>query len=757
MHTLPIFVSIASIDFSNPSRYFPQELCAIPSRSRLIEQQDEVFANEFLQNLVRDGALEEALNLFQATAHRWDVISWSCLIAGNSRNGDSRAALSLLRSMLLHGVPPNKITLISAATAAAHSKIPAEGEFVHDLALQGGWIRDLALSSALLNMYGKYGLLDRMEAIFEQIEERNPISWTAVIAANTKSGDLPRALELFSAMLLDGVLPDAVALLTMANACSRMGSIQAARRIHRLIEESGFLLLLEAGSSPTGSFDRSRALMLANAIIDMYGECGSTSCARAAFDSMAMIRDDVSWNSMIGALARNGEAIKATVIFHRMLLDGIHPTKVTFLEILHAFSQSHSSLTAHRLIELVHGQIQSRGLECDALIAAGLIPALARINRLEEATRIFHGARDCHDVVLWTTIIAAYAQKDRPREAMAFFRRMLLEGFLANGYSIVAVLESCCSIADGILLESCAREMISRGRSSLPMAVIVENSLLSMFSRCGSIEDASRIFSGMDERQDTVSWNSMIVALSQHDRPGEALAIYRKMLLHGVRPEKITFVAALDACSKSSDASASANRAASLEICALILEAGHGSDTAVGAAMVAIHGKHGEFDRAMECMDGIHKKDIFAWSAMVSAYAQHERCVEAIAFFREMVLDGVEANDVIFVTVLSALGHAGSIEECCRYFGGLEVEFGMRPSLPHYGCVIDMLSRAGHLAEAVSVMEQMPSQDRVTWMSVLGGCRLYGDPQQGNKMARTLIGSNPDNASAYVALTNIYR
>eukprot|EP00249_Psilotum_nudum_P001134 c13470_g1_i2 orf=1-807(-) len=269
----------------------------------------------------------------------------------------------------------------------------------------------------------------------------------------------------------------------------------------------------------------------------MYGKCGSLHDARSVFDRMFQC-NSVSWNAIIASYAQNGNGRKALELFRQMQLKDIAPDKITFISIFTACSCQE----AIGLGKLAHAFAASNGFESDVCLGNALIGMYGRCGTIKDAWRVFLMMPE-RNAVSWTVMIAGYCQHGHSREALQLFQHMQKEGVKPDKVTFISILEACTDhsdLAQGRLIHS---GIVASGTE---LDVVVGTAIVSMYSRCESLEDAHRIFQKMPERS-VVSWNAMISGYSQHGQSKDALQLFYQMQQEGVNPDKVTFISILDA------------------------------------------------------------------------------------------------------------------------------------------------------------------------------------------------------------------
>eukprot|EP01018_Ginkgo_biloba_P026783 Gb_12573 [translate_table: standard] len=275
------------------------------------------------------------------------------------------------------------------------------------------------------------------------------------------------------------------------------------------------------------------------ALIDMYTKCGNIETARELFDKMSN-RNVVSWNAMIAGYAQNGHANEALTLFYQMQLQEEIPDSVTIVSVLHACTRS-GDLQQGRS---VHNYIIQRGFESDIYVGNSLLAMYAKCGRVDVTRQLFDKMSK-RNVVSWNAMIAGYTQNGHDNEALILFHQMPMVEMTPDLATILSVLLGCANLAalqqgkwiHGYII-----------RSGFESDICVENSLIDMYAKCGNIQIARQLFDKMTER-DVVSWNAMIESYGMHGCGEDVLTLFSQMQQTGIRPDDITFIYVLSACS----------------------------------------------------------------------------------------------------------------------------------------------------------------------------------------------------------------
>ncbi|KAL1831598.1 hypothetical protein ACET3Z_001249 [Daucus carota] len=311
--------------------------------------------------------------------------------------------------------------------------------------------------------------------------------------------------------------------------------------------------------------------------------------------------------------------------------------------------------------------------------------------------------------------------------------------------------------------------------------VVIENSLLNMYLKCDNVGDAHNLFGEMGER-DVISWNGLICGhvklgqmkkakavfeempiksvvtwttmISGYTRIGyyaDALDVFRRMQIVGVKPDWISLITVLRACSQ----------LGALELGKWIHfyadRNGFLRKTCICNALIEMYAKCGSINEALLLFDYICERDVISWSTMIMGLSNHGKAGEAIQVFQEMQLAKVVPNEITFVGLLSACAHAGLLDEGLKYFESMRNEYNIEPGIEHYGCLVDLLGRTGCYQRALELVKHMPMKaDSAIWGSLLSSCRIHGNLDTAVVAMEHLIELEPDDTGNYVLLSNIY-
>ncbi|XP_042477792.1 pentatricopeptide repeat-containing protein At4g21065-like [Macadamia integrifolia] len=400
----------------------------------------------------------------------------------------------------------------------------------------------------------------------------------------------------------------------------------------------------------------------------------------------------------------------------------------------------------------LHAQMIKTGKQDNFLDLNNLFTfsALSTSGDLTYARQVFNSIQTPNSY-FWNTMIRGYAKSPEPDQALLLFLAMQLQEDAPNpdNYTFPFLLKSCTRLhrtREGRQLHAVIY------KAGLQSDRFVQNSLIHMYSSCGESSFAMRVFEKMSDRN-VVSWTSMIDGLVDDDRPVEALRMFARMEDDGVAPNDATVVSVLRACA---DVGA---MGIGQKVHKMVEHREIASKANVCTALIDMYAKCGCIDSARRVFDTIVNKDVFAWTAMLSGLASHGRSKEAIDLFNELIEANLKPDVRTVTAVLSACRNAGWVTEGYHFFNDMEMKYGIRPTIQHYGCVVDLLARAGHLKDAEEFIKNMPVEpDAVLWRTLIWACRVYGDTERGERLTSHLqpLKTDSNDCGSYVLLGNVY-
>ncbi|KAI5068681.1 hypothetical protein GOP47_0017026 [Adiantum capillus-veneris] len=469
----------------------------------------------------KGGDLESAFRVSQYISVR-DTVVWNALISVHVQHGKWEEALSLLFQMQQEGMHLNRVTVITILTACNNKELIAEGQRIHVLILNSKCDTNMVVGTALLNMYSKCGSAMEARRVFDRLGFQDLVSWNAMIATYVVHGFQIQALQLFEQMQQVGVLTDRITFINVLDASIEHANVREVNRAHTRILSKGL----------------HTNVVVATALMGMYGKCGSLEGAQEVFDSLPN-RDLIAWNAMLAMQAEHDEGKRTPQYFALMLSEGVLPAKASFASTLSAYHDSDLLAEGKRL----HARLVGSKLDSDNVLGNALVNMYSKCECLDDARDIFWRLPE-RDIVSWNTLISGCAQLEDKKESWQLFEQMRLEGLPLDRFTFISILDvfiTQAALVKGKLVHSCFLS------SSFSSDVMVGTAVVTMYGKCGSLRDAERAFNNMP-KQNIVSWNAFLGTFAQHGQAKQAIYHFQRMK-HKLNPDKVTFTIILNACS----------------------------------------------------------------------------------------------------------------------------------------------------------------------------------------------------------------
>ncbi|XP_011624832.2 pentatricopeptide repeat-containing protein At5g66520-like [Amborella trichopoda] len=428
----------------------------------------------------------------------------------------------------------------------------------------------------------------------------------------------------------------------------------------------------------------------------------------------------------------------------------------------------------------IQAQITILGLIHHTPTLTTLIEALALLDfgrGLSEARHIFEHLTD-PKLFIWNTMLRGYASSSNPKEALHLYNRMLRRNIFPDTFTYSFAIKACVPIRafskgeeircralkSGLESSEFVRKAVVRlyvfcGEISVASEmfdeiqerdVVLETLMLDGLAKRGLLERARKLFDEMPQRN-VISWGAMICGYVHNMHYDCSLEIFREMMGSGMVPSGFILSIVLRAC-----ASLGALDQGKW-VHAYMGRHGVVMDVIVGTALVDMYAKCGCIALAEQIFVVMHNRNVLTWTAMIYGLAMHGYTERCLALFLEMERERVKPNELTFVAVLCACNHGGLVEEGRKLFGSMSRDHGIEPGLIHYGCMVDLLGRAGLIAEAMEVVKGMPMRpDGAILRALLGACRLHGNVGIGERVAEELFEVDNHYIGDYILLSNLY-
>ncbi|XAR52055.1 hypothetical protein NMG60_11006905 [Bertholletia excelsa] len=435
--------------------------------------------------------------LFNKYVDKSSVSSWNSVIAELARSGDSVEALRAFSYMRKLSLKPDRSTFPCAIKSCSALSDIYSGKQAHQQAFVFGLGSDLFVSSALIDMYAKCGQIQDAKKLFDEIPQRNVVSWTSMIAGYVQNDNAAGAIALFKDLVIEGsenekgkeAYIDSVAIVSVLSACSRVSRKSVTEAVHGFLIKRGFEDILGVG----------------NTLMDAYAKCGEVGISRKVFDGM-IERDEISWNSMIAVYAQNGLSAEALKMFADMVREGrVSYNAVTLSAVL--LGCAHSG--ALQMGKCVHDQVIKMHLEENIFVGTSIIDMYCKCGRVKMARRAFERMKE-KNVKSWTAMIAGYGMHGHAREALEVFNEMIRTKVKPNYVTLVSVLAACSHA--GLLDEAWHWFKAMEPKFDIEPGVEHYACMVDLLGRAGFLKEAYDLIKEMKVRPDFVVWGSLLAA-----------------------------------------------------------------------------------------------------------------------------------------------------------------------------------------------------------------------------------------------------
>ncbi|XP_031270915.1 pentatricopeptide repeat-containing protein At2g34400-like [Pistacia vera] len=368
---------------------------------------DDHVSHSLITMYARCGELGYARKVFDGILMR-DLVSWNSMISGYSKMGYARDAVELFGRMREEGFAPDEITMVSVLGSCGDLGDLGLGRWVEEFVVENKMELNSFMGSALIDMYGKCGDLVSARRVFDVMVKKDVVTWNAMITGYAQNGFSNEAIMLFNGMKEAGVNPDQITLIGVLSACASIGALQLGKCVDTYASERGL----------------QHNIFVATALIDMYAKCGSIENSLRVFEGMPL-KNEVSWNAMVSALAFNGRALEALSLFDCMLKDGrdVRPNDITFVGVLSACVHAGLVDEGRRLFDLMSS---SFGLIPKIEHYSCMVDLLARAGHVHEAWDFIEKMPEKPDEIVLGAMLGA-CQKQRNVDVSQRVMQLLLE------------------------------------------------------------------------------------------------------------------------------------------------------------------------------------------------------------------------------------------------------------------------------------------------------------------------------------------
>ncbi|KAL1565685.1 putative pentatricopeptide repeat-containing protein, chloroplastic [Salvia divinorum] len=432
-------------------------------------------------------------------------------------------------------------------------------------------------------------------------------------------------------------------------------------------------------------------------------------------------------------------------------------------------------------IAAIHAIIIKNGQEQDHFVVFELLRACSRFDAIDYAVEVFRRKRQ-PNVYVYTAIIDALVACSSYYHAISSYVQMIENSVYPDNYVVNSVLKACALELDlGV-----GKQIHCHGlKLGLCLNRQVKLKLMELYGKCAEFDDMQKVFDEMPQRdvvaitvmissysehglveralavfdllkvRDTVCWTAMIDGLVRNGKMSKSLECFRRMQREGVRANEVTAVCMLSACAYLGALELGKWVHSYIEKYAIKV------NHFVASALVTMYSRCGSIEEAERVFEEAKEKDVSTYNSLISGLALNGKTMEAVAMFERMVNQGIRPTSISFVGVLNACSHGGFVDLGFKIFRSMRNDYGFEPRVEHYGCIVDLLGRAGKVHEAYEFIQEMGcAPDRIMLGSLLSACKAHKAFELGEKVAKALLDDDGVQRSCdpgmYILVSNLY-
>ncbi|KAI3748004.1 hypothetical protein L6452_10806 [Arctium lappa] len=604
------------------------------------------------------------------------------------------------------------------------------GKAIHADILKFGLNTNRFAGSSLIGFYSMYRDMVDACKVFDEITEKDLVAYTSMITGYTQTNDHQayKAFDIVRNMQTDNLEPNRVTLVSLLQAAAQLRLLDHGKLIHAFAIRRGI-----------GCFDE----VFETSLMDMYIKCSAPNKATMVFGNMST-KTTVCWNVLIDGHLKSWQPSEALNLFSLM----VQEDHILDLVALANGILSCANLGLLRVGKSIHGYMLRNRILLDVVVKTALIDMYSKCNNCGNAREIFDTLKD-KDVISFNVMMAGYLHNGHNHEVIEAFHNMRRLGLTENEGTILTVISAFSDLKDIRQGTSIHGFVITHGFES---KTDIANQIMYLYVKCGYIDCARQVFD-LIKHKDLVSWTSMMMGYENLGHADEVIALFQEMmqLEKQLNPDSVTLTCLLQAFSQLGCLSQVK------EIHCRVIRVSMENEITVMNSLLTTYSKCGMYKTARDMFHQMGKKCLASWNTMIAASGMHGDCLGSLELMDQMKKERIFPDEVTFMSALSSCSHAGLVEEGLNFFRSMKEEYGLVPGEEHYGCMVDLLGRAGQLDEAFEFLKCLPpTQSGSAVGALVAACRVHGNSEIGEGLGRWLLDLDPENSSSYGLVSNLY-
>ncbi|KAL5220761.1 hypothetical protein ABZP36_025474 [Zizania latifolia] len=673
------------------------------------------------------GALPESRCVFQKISSDGRSL-WNSVMVDYFRAGYTEEAILLYKKLKLHQIGFDGKTINFGLKSCTELKNLYLGKGMHVDSLKLGLSRDKFVGSSLIGLYSKLGRMDDSQSVFKDIIDKDIVAYTSMITGYSEIVDSAAwdAFEIATDMLQNNLEVNCVTLVSLMHIAGNLQALKQGKSIHC------YSIRRAIGVSDD---------ILETSTVNMYTRCEAYQSAAALLqNSKGTV---ASWNAMLSGLTRTGQSFNAIEHLSVMLHEHkVTPDSVTFATVLSACAE----LSYFGYATSIHAYFIRRSIPLDVVLATALIEVYSKCTRIMRSRHLFDQLT-VRDLVSCNTMMYGYLQNGMVNEAISLLNYMMAEGIVPDFTTVLSLLSAFAdqrNLVKGRWIHAFA---IRRGFCS---DVDVKNQILHMYSVCGNIVAARAIFASL-ENKNLVSWTVMMKGCLSYGHGDEVVRLFQLMQKHGEKPDSVILITAVQAVSELG------HLKGLKQIHCFVYRSLLEKDMITANSLITAYAECGRLDFSHDLFFRLEYRNLDSWNAMISAYAMHGYYINVLEMFKQMGEKNIQPDESTFSSVLTACSHAGLIKEGWCIFSSMTSVYSVPPQEEHYGCMVDLLGRAGHLEDGYKLVKLSTLKDKCNiFCALLSACRTHGNTQLAHAISKELLEHGPQNLGVYALISEVY-
>ncbi|MCO5577308.1 hypothetical protein L7F22_031135 [Adiantum nelumboides] len=492
---------------------------------KIIRQNGEgnvVLGNTLIDMYAKCGDLTDGQKVFNSLPNKTSV-TWSAILAGCVFNGDTHLAFEIYSKLEMDGVRLNTFICSSLLRACGQMSDMNKGKSLHDNIIKIGHDDDLVVGNALIDMYIRCGGVEEAHMLFDNTWNKDDVAWGTIISGCVQANNPLAALSLFERMQREGRVGNSITFSSAIQACGGIRGYTEGKLIHFQIISQG----LESDN------------VVGSTLVDMYAKC---ACLREAWNVFKGLRTKTlpSWGALIDGFASQENYGQLALDMFQIMQEECNEPNI----VLHSSAlKACCTIGAFQEARLIHHQIICSGLKIDLVAGNALVDMYIRSGSMDGANKVFDEIIN-RDIITWNSLISGCTELCHFSRALELFWDLQKDNISPDRITILSCLKACggvCCLAQGRLLHLCVHLGV------IEMDLSMGNALMDMYSRCGSMEDAERVFADMP-MVDVISWGTIIAGYALQGRVEMVEHYFHNMRMQGMMADEGIFTSIFSAC-----------------------------------------------------------------------------------------------------------------------------------------------------------------------------------------------------------------